>query len=62
MTTAPDAAREPRAAVPLPAQAERGEDDGPLESIGKAVAAPVVGAAEEEEPNADPKKPPVPPG
>jgi hypothetical protein len=39
-----------------------GEDDGPLDSIGKAIAAPIEGAAEAEEPSADPSKPPVPPG
>ncbi len=47
----------------LPAEADRGRDDGVLDSIGKAIAAPIAGAAEAEEPAADPtKKPPVPPG
>lgn len=49
-------------ADPLPAEVERGRDDGVLDSIGKAIAAPVEGAAEDDEPKPDAGKPPVPPG
>ena len=47
---------------PLPAEADRGRRDGLLDSIGKAISSPIVGAAEEDEPSGDSKKPPTPPG
>ena len=45
-----------------PAGAPAEADDNPLESIGKAIAEPVRGAAEDEEPGADgkPRKTPGP--
>lgn len=46
----------------VPADAEKGSDDGLFASIGKAIAAPVMGAAEPEEPPAQPTRPPVAPG
>lgn len=45
-----------------PASADQGSDDGLLDSLGKAVAAPIEGAAEPEEPTTDPRRPPVAPG
>jgi hypothetical protein len=38
-----------------------GADDSPLDSLGKAITAPIEGAAEGEEPPDNPRKPPVPP-
>ncbi len=49
-------------ADPLPAEADTGSGDGLLDSIGKAITAPIRGAAEDEEPSADGKRPPQPPG
>ncbi len=45
--------------APLPAGVDKGSDDGLLDSIGKAITAPVEGAAEPEELPADPNKPPA---
>ena len=55
---APVPSDDPKGSAP----ADSGSDDGPLDSIGKAITAPVRGAAEEEEPDPDAKRPPQAPG
>ena len=56
-----DKARAARSTSDKPASTAPEHDDSALESIGKAISAPVIGAAEPEEPDAT-GKPPVKPG